>query len=228
MADKKISALTSATTPLAGTEVLPIVQGGATVKVAVSNLTAGRAISASTVAVGGTNLLNGVACFIFDGGVSDGVIFDNTSATGSGQFAARFRQTGAYVGSIQTTATATFFVTASDYRLKEQVKPMTGALQKIVSLNPVTYKWKSTNEDGQGFIAHELQAVFPDAVMGEKDATETVETKDEAGNVISTETVPLYQGIDTSFIVAALASAIKELNVELDKVKAELATLKGN
>lgn len=49
MANTKISALTSATTPLAGTEVLPIVQGGATVKVAVSNLTAGRAISATTV-----------------------------------------------------------------------------------------------------------------------------------------------------------------------------------
>lgn len=49
MADKKISALTSATTPLAGTEVLPIVQSGATVKVAVSDLTAGRAISATTL-----------------------------------------------------------------------------------------------------------------------------------------------------------------------------------
>jgi hypothetical protein len=56
MADKKISALTGATTPLAGTEVLPIVQGGSTVKVAVSDLTAGRAVSAtvvtSTVATG--------------------------------------------------------------------------------------------------------------------------------------------------------------------------------
>lgn len=47
MADKKISALTAATTPLAGTEVLPIVQGGATVKVAVSNLTAGRTVNAT-------------------------------------------------------------------------------------------------------------------------------------------------------------------------------------
>jgi hypothetical protein len=49
MADKKISALTSASTPLAGTEVLPIVQSGSTVKVAVSNLTAGRAVSASSL-----------------------------------------------------------------------------------------------------------------------------------------------------------------------------------
>jgi hypothetical protein len=45
MADKKISALTAATTPLAGTEVLPIVQSGTTVKVAVSDLTAGRAVA---------------------------------------------------------------------------------------------------------------------------------------------------------------------------------------
>jgi hypothetical protein len=50
MADKKISALTGATTPLAGTEVLPIVQSGATVKVAVSNLTAGRIASANGIA----------------------------------------------------------------------------------------------------------------------------------------------------------------------------------
>jgi hypothetical protein len=53
MADKKISALTAATTPLAGTEVLPIVQSGATVKVAVSDLTAGRAIAASAATITG-------------------------------------------------------------------------------------------------------------------------------------------------------------------------------
>jgi hypothetical protein len=49
MADQKISALTSATTPLAGTEVLPIVQGGATVKVSVANLTAGRDAAVNTL-----------------------------------------------------------------------------------------------------------------------------------------------------------------------------------
>jgi len=49
MADLKISALTGASTPLAGTEVLPIVQSGATVKVSVANLTAGRAVSVSSL-----------------------------------------------------------------------------------------------------------------------------------------------------------------------------------
>ena len=57
MADKKISALTSATTPLAGTEVLPIVQSSATVKVAVSDLTAGRAISATQLTLTTGNLI---------------------------------------------------------------------------------------------------------------------------------------------------------------------------
>ena len=54
MADKKISALTGAATPLAGTEVLPVVQSGATVKVSVADLTAGRVITASGLGVGTT------------------------------------------------------------------------------------------------------------------------------------------------------------------------------
>ena len=53
MADKKISALTASTTPLAGSEVLPIVQGGSTVKVSVANLTAGRAVAASSISTTG-------------------------------------------------------------------------------------------------------------------------------------------------------------------------------
>lgn len=58
MADAKISALTSATTPLAGTEVLPIVQSGATVKVAVANLTAGRAVGATSIQFGSGSVLS--------------------------------------------------------------------------------------------------------------------------------------------------------------------------
>jgi hypothetical protein len=57
MADKTISALTGASTPLAGTEVLPIVQSGATVKVAVSDLTAGRAVSATAVTASTGNFI---------------------------------------------------------------------------------------------------------------------------------------------------------------------------
>lgn len=56
MADSKISALPASTTPLAGTEVLPIVQGGTTKQVSIANLTAGRAISALSLTLTGSPL----------------------------------------------------------------------------------------------------------------------------------------------------------------------------
>jgi hypothetical protein len=111
------------------------------------------------------------------------------------------------IGSIESTTTSTSFNTSSDYRLKENIVPMTGALEKIAQLKPVTYKWKINGSDGQGFIAHELQEVVPDCVTGKKDAV------DAKGN-------PDYQGVDTSFLVATLTAAIQELKTEFDAYKA--------
>jgi hypothetical protein len=101
------------------------------------------------------------------------------------------------VGSIVTSGSGTTYNTSSDYRLKENIAPMTGALSVVEQLKPVTYTWKVDGANGQGFIAHELQAVVPDCVTGEKDAV------DADGN-------PQYQGIDTSFLVATLTAAIQE------------------
>ena len=122
---------------------------------------------------------------------------------------------GGTAGYIQYTSTTTTYATSSDYRAKENIAPMTGALEKVAQLKPCTYTWKANGSDGQGFIAHELQAVVPDCVTGEKDAV------DEDGN-------PVYQGIDTSYLVATLTAAIQELKSELDSVKAELAILKNS
>lgn len=121
---------------------------------------------------------------------------------------------GTVVGSISSNGTNTAYGTSSDYRLKENIQPMQNALATVAQLNPVTYTWKADGSDGQGFIAHELQAVVPDCVTGEKDAV------DAEGN-------PVYQGIDTSFLVATLTKAIQELKAEVDATKAEVAALKG-
>lgn len=107
------------------------------------------------------------------------------------------------VGDISTNGSNTTYNSASDYRLKENVQPMVGALDKISVLKPVTYKWKINGFDGQGFIAHELQNVVPDAVRGEKDEL------DVDGN-------PVYQSIDTSVLVATLTAAIQELKTIVD------------
>ena len=119
-----------------------------------------------------------------------------------------------YIG-INATANTTSYNTSSDYRLKENIIPMTGALDKVSQLKPVVWNWKHAPEViGQGFIAHELAEVIPDAVSGEKDAV------DEEGN-------PVYQGVDTSFLVATLTAAIKELKAIVDAQQQEINALKG-
>jgi hypothetical protein len=117
-------------------------------------------------------------------------------------------------GSITVQASSVSYLTSSDYRLKENVAPMTGALSKVAQLKPVTYTWKIDGSSGQGFVAHELQEVVPDCVVGEKDAV------DANGN-------PQYQGVDTSFLVATLTAAIQELKAELDTVKAQNAAFEA-
>jgi hypothetical protein len=119
------------------------------------------------------------------------------------------------VGSITMSDSALAFNTTSDYRLKDNITPMVGALDKVKQLNPVTYTWKRDNSTGQGFIAHEIQAIVPDCVVGEKDA-------------ISENGEPDYQQVDYSKLVATLTSAIQELNAKVDAQALEIATLKGN
>lgn len=132
------------------------------------------------------------------------------------------RNKGAFIAKITTDGSTVAYNTSSDYRLKENVVSMTGALEKVSQLNPVTYTWKETGKNGQGFIAHELAEVCPDAVSGEKDAVETY--TDEEG---VEQTRPVHQGVDTSFLVATLTAAIQELKTELDQAKTRIAALEA-
>jgi hypothetical protein len=125
-------------------------------------------------------------------------------------------------GSITTNGSATAYNTSSDYRLKENIAPMTGALATVQALKPVTYTWKESGDNSQGFIAHELQAVVPDCVTGEKDAVETY--SDEDGNE---QTRPKYQSIDTSFLVATLTAAIQEQQTIINDLKARVTALEA-
>jgi hypothetical protein len=125
-----------------------------------------------------------------------------------------FRFATAQIGSITATGggTATAYVTSSDYRLKENVVDFTDGLETIKQIRPVTFNWKSSGEACQGFIAHEFQSVLPNAVHGVKDAV------DAEGN-------PLYQGIDASFLISALTSAVKQLSNQNDALAARVLAL---
>jgi hypothetical protein len=141
-----------------------------------------------------------------------GAVFIDSQSNNTAIFA-QFRNASTAIGSItNNNNTATAYNTSSDYRLKHDIQPMTGALAKVAQLKPVTYKWNADDSESQGFIAHELQEIVPECVTGEKDAV------DAEGN-------PQYQGVDTSFLVGILTAAIKELKSELDAAKARIEQL---
>jgi len=151
----------------------------------------------------------------FDRGGSWGLAIKNTSSSApSNATYVSFYYTTTNTGSINSTGTTTSYDTSSDYRLKENIAPMTGALDKVALLKPCTYVWKSTGEASQGFIAHELQEVVPDCVTGEKDAV------NEDGSIKP-------QGIDTSFLVATLTAAIQEQQALINNLTTRLNALEG-
>jgi trimeric autotransporter adhesin len=150
----------------------------------------------------------------YDGNTEWGLSFKN-SFSGNVGSAINFNNfAGTQVGTIQPGASSTAYVTTSDYRLKENVKPIAGALNTVSRLKPCTYDWIETKEADIGFIAHELQEVLPNAVRGEKDAV------DVDGN-------PQYQGIDTSFMVATLTAAIQEQQALITTLTARITALES-
>jgi hypothetical protein len=188
----------SVTTDTAPTERMRIDSSG--------NLLVGTTVTDPiTSVVSGVTVTPSTTCFRVYSAVSNACAI-GVSSTGSALVSWYYNGAN-LVGSITTNGTLTSYNVSSDYRLKENIAPMTGALAKVAQLKPVTYKWKSNGSDGQGFIAHELQAVVPDCVTGEKDAV------DEDGK-------PKYQAMDTSHLIATLVSAIQELKAEFDAYKA--------
>jgi len=111
------------------------------------------------------------------------------------------------VGTINTSGTTTSYNSSSDYRLKHDVQPMAAGLSTVAALKPVTYKWNADKSPGEGFIAHELQAIIPQAVSGEKDAV------NDDGSIKP-------QGVDYSKVVVHLVAAIQELKTDFDAYKA--------
>jgi hypothetical protein len=205
-------------------------------------------------AIGGANTgyAVGLYCRLNNYTKNRGIIYKSDYTGADTQTVLQVNRNGSDIGSITTSTTATAYNTSSDYRLKNSITPMTGALDKVAQLKPVTYKWNSNGEDGEGFIAHELSEVVPCAVTGVKDEInvekyvieeEQYDVKitpaefDADGNeitpaknekivtkpaVMGSREVPVYQSIDTSFLVATLTAAIQEQQAIIESLKARL------
>ena len=151
---------------------------------------------------------------------------------------------GTQVGYIQASNTGTAYVVSSDYRLKEDIKPMLGSIERLMELKPCNFKWKETGTRVDGFIAHELQEVVPEAALGVKDEMMEEEyelsprveaTYDEEGNeltpvieaIIGKREVPKYQGIDQSKLVPLLTSALQDAILKIESLESRIKILEG-
>ena len=154
------------------------------------------------------------------------------------------------VGSIDVASSSTSYNTSSDYRLKDNVTDLSGAVSRIAQLQPRRFNFKSEpSVTRDGFVAHEVSGIVPEAITGAKDATRTISgaVVDADGNVVGedrteeqwtaakegddpafgadtvwheTLTVPVWQGIDQSKLVPLLTAAIQELTARVAALEA--------
>jgi hypothetical protein len=153
----------------------------------------------------------------FGGNSESGSYMNDKDGANNGTYF-NFRRQGTEIGGITRNGTndAVSYTTSSDYRLKDGVVDKTDGIEKIKQLKPRKFYWKSNSDKTlvDGFLAHEVQSVIPEAINGTKDAV-------DGDNKI------IPQGIDQSKLVPLLTAALKEAITEIESLKARVTTLEG-
>jgi hypothetical protein len=139
------------------------------------------------------------------------LLLGHATGTGSGAPYVDFLFNAASIGSItQSGTTAVAYNTTSDYRLKENVTAFTDGIARLHQLKPCRFNFIAESERlVDGFLAHEVQTIVPEAITGEKDEV------DADGN-------PVYQGIDQSKLVPLLTAALQEAVAKIESLEARL------
>jgi hypothetical protein len=115
---------------------------------------------------------------------------------------------GSNLGNITFDGATTSYNTTSDYRLKENVVDLDGAITRVKQLAPKRFNFIGVERNVDGFLAHEAQAVVPEAVTGEKDGEE-------------------MQGIDQSKLVPLLTAALQEAIAKIETLETKVAALEA-
>ena len=146
--------------------------------------------------------------FTFQGTTTADVVTIRTGSSANANVGAIVFRDGSadYCGQITCNGNtnSVSYISASDYRLKENIVDMSNATTRLNELKPKRFNWISDDNNTlvDGFLAHEVSSVVPEAVVGEKDAV------DNEGN-------PEYQGIDHSKLVPLLVKTIQELEARV-------------
>jgi hypothetical protein len=131
-----------------------------------------------------------------------GYIYIGNNAQPGGTGLLNCYRSAVYIGGLtQNGTTGVTFATSSDYRLKEHVEPLTGALERVTQLAPKRFNFISEPERSlDGFIAHEVQQIVPEAVTGVKDGE-------------------IMQGLDASRLIPLLTAAVIELAARVETLE---------
>ena len=150
----------------------------------------------------------------------------------------RFGGSGTAIGSIaqNSSGNGVIYNTSSDYRLKTNEALITDGITRIKQLKPYKFEWKSdlgTKVDG--FFAHEVSSIVPEAITGEKDAVETTYYEDDEKHIPEGKSIgdvketdrPVYQSIDHSKLVPLLTAALQEEIAKREALEARVAALEA-
>ena len=163
---------------------------------------------------GGVQSNPAVGSNAFTATVSGSSIAYLTSLASTSDFSGYWQVAGNFAGSItHPTNTTTNYNVTSDYRLKENIKPLSNGLESILKLKPVTgnYINDETKMNMPMFLAHEVKEVIPIAVTGEKDAMKI--------DKITGKEIMDIQQLDASKLIPHMVKAIQELKAEIDILK---------
>ena len=188
----------------------------------------------NTTAVHGTNSKVSVKTEVDKSGIG----ITAYKSSNSNYYFMNFIANTASVGDIYSNGSSTTYATSSDYRLKENTVSLTGASERVNQLLPKRFNFinDETNTLVDGFLAHEVQSVVPEAILGTHDGMKDEEYEvtpavlDDDGNettaaVMGTRSVPDYQGIDQSKLVPLLTAALQEALTKIDDMETRLAAL---
>ena len=149
----------------------------------------------------------------------------------------RFGASGTHIGGIaqNNDGTGVTFQTSSDYRLKTNETSITDGITRIKQLKPYQFEWKSNlGKKVDGFFAHEVSSIVPEAITGTKDEVETT-YYDEEKNLPEGKSIgdikesnrPVYQKIDQSKLVPLLTAALKEAIAKIETLETKVAALES-
>ena len=149
------------------------------------------------------------------GSTYGGISIQNLADADGGYYIGFYKSNNTLLGKIVQNSSSVSYDTTSDYRLKENVVTDWDATTRLKQLKPSRFNFKGyKDETVDGFLAHEVSSIVPEAISGEKDAV------DKDGN-------PVYQGIDHSKLVPLLTKALQEAVTKIETLEAEVEKLKG-